>query len=450
MARSRYGMSTAEVRGAFLSSVMRAGWVACSSARRQAADLRGRGWHGAHLGSATGRPGEHRCGNRGRWWEWRSVRTGRDLLRGDRARSGYGMVFPVKRSVCWPVPIPCTAWRSARTASGSWAGKSVDHSGCGNASTGDPISIPAWNQKTWIPTIAISRDGTRIISGEQDGLRFWDAATLQPIGDLRRDQGWVTAIGVSPTGDQIASAGWDRTVRFWDPRTGSPVGEPIRGHDGLVSSLAYSADGNRLLSKSSDGTVWISSLTNNQSVIATRAGGRGCALKAAVSPDAKYIVAASNCGGGQVFDGVSRTQVGDLATHVQGNVRSAAFSPTASNIVAATSRETITLLMSSQAEPSARSCTDMLVASTQSRSVPMGKGWSLAASIRWCASGMWKRAIPSAHRCRVIKRSRSVSCSFPTGPSSRRAARVASCVGLPTPAERLASHGVGRGSEVSR
>ena len=114
--------------------------------------------------------------------------------------------------------------------------------------------------------------------------------------------------------------------------------------DGLVSSLAYSADGNRLLSKSSDGTVWISSLTNNQSVIATRAGGRGCALKAAVSPaHAKYIVAASNCGGGQVFDGVSRTQVGDLATHVQGNVRSAAFSPTASNIVAATSRETITL-----------------------------------------------------------------------------------------------------------
>ena len=50
-------------------------------------------------------PWEHRCGNWGRWWEWRLVWTGRDLLRGDRARSGYGMVFPVKRSVCRPFSI---------------------------------------------------------------------------------------------------------------------------------------------------------------------------------------------------------------------------------------------------------------------------------------------------------------------------------------------------------
>lgn len=130
---------------------------------------------------------------------------------------------------------------------------------------------------------------------------------------------------------------------IWDPRTGTPVGEPLRGHDGAVTSVAYSPDGNRLVSASYEGTVRIWSLMANRNVIRTRAGGLGCWLHAAVSPDDKFIIAGSNCGGGQIFDGVSGKQIADLTADVNGEVASAAFNPTASHVAAAASRDGIRL-----------------------------------------------------------------------------------------------------------
>ena len=239
-------------------------------------------------------------------------------------------------------------------------------------------------------------------------------------------------------------------VRIWDTHTGTSDGEPLRGHDGAVTGVAYSPDGKRLVSASYEGTVRIWSLMPDRHAIKTHAGGLGCPLRAAVSPDGNV-----HCGCQQLrwrpdLYGVSRTQIGDHTTHVQGNVRSAAFSPTASSIVAATSRETITLF-DVVAGRAIRSIVHGHVGGVDAISFSSdGKRLVTGGIDRRCASGMWKRALPSARRCRVIKRSRSVSCSFPTGPSSRRAAMVASCVGMPTPVERLAGNGVGRGSEVSR
>ena len=43
----------------------------------------------------------------------------------------------------------------------------------------------------------------------------------------------------------LASAGGDGTVRLWDPATGAPVGEPLRGHTGPVSAVAFGIDERR-------------------------------------------------------------------------------------------------------------------------------------------------------------------------------------------------------------
>ena len=40
----------------------------------------------------------------------------------------------------------------------------------------------------------------------------------------------------------LASAGRDATVRLWDPKTPTPS----RGHDGLVTAVAFSPDGKTL------------------------------------------------------------------------------------------------------------------------------------------------------------------------------------------------------------
>jgi WD40 repeat protein len=53
----------------------------------------------------------------------------------------------------------------------------------------------------------------------------------------------------------LASAGWDGTVRLWDPSTGQPVGTPLTGHTDLVSGVAFSPDGKLLATASDDRTV---------------------------------------------------------------------------------------------------------------------------------------------------------------------------------------------------
>jgi WD40 repeat protein len=48
----------------------------------------------------------------------------------------------------------------------------------------------------------------------------------------------------------LATAGYDNTVRLWDPATGQPIGEPLTDHTNPVTGVAF-------------GTI------NNQTILAT-------------------------------------------------------------------------------------------------------------------------------------------------------------------------------------
>ena len=56
----------------------------------------------------------------------------------------------------------------------------------------------------------------------------------------------------SADGTRIVSGSYDKTLRLWDAKSGQPIGEPLRGHEGWVSSVALSADGARIVSGSGD------------------------------------------------------------------------------------------------------------------------------------------------------------------------------------------------------
>jgi WD40 repeat protein len=109
-------------------------------------------------------------------------------------------------------------------------------------------------------------DGTPvIISGGMDGMgvRVWRLADGTPVGEpLTGHDFGVSAVaaGVLPDGTPviISGGGPDGTVRVWRLADGHPVGEPLTGHDGWVAAVAAGAlpDGTPvIISGGWDGTV---------------------------------------------------------------------------------------------------------------------------------------------------------------------------------------------------
>ena len=75
-------------------------------------------------------------------------------------------------------------------------------------------------------------------------MRVWRIADGTPVGDPLRGHDMVTAVaaGTLPDGTPvIISGGRDGTVRVWRLADGTPVGEPMTGHYDDVQSVAAGA-----------------------------------------------------------------------------------------------------------------------------------------------------------------------------------------------------------------
>ncbi|MER7273770.1 hypothetical protein ABT369_04895 [Dactylosporangium sp. NPDC000244] len=101
-------------------------------------------------------------------------------------------------------------------------------------------------------SVAFSPDGGLLASGcDKAGAALWRVSDLTvaawfPVG------GFQLAAAFSPTGDRIAFAGQDETVRIWPVDGGGPV--TLRGPVGWVDALAFGADG-RSIAATSRGRV---------------------------------------------------------------------------------------------------------------------------------------------------------------------------------------------------
>jgi WD40 repeat protein len=138
----------------------------------------------------------------------------------------------------------------------------------GNPIIGQPFQ--GYQKRYYVDPIAFSPDGQMIVtsgafspdgqwkrigSGRwDDTVRLWDTKG-NPIGQpFRGHESNVSSVAFSPDGQMIASGSWDDTVRLWDLQ-GRPIGQPLRGHEDFVTSVAFSPDGQMIVSGSRDNTV---------------------------------------------------------------------------------------------------------------------------------------------------------------------------------------------------
>ena len=87
-------------------------------------------------------------------------------------------------------------------------------------------------------------------------ILIWDAGNGTAVGEpLRGHTGVLQSVAYSCDGQYIISGAVDKTIRIWNAKTGAAVGEPLV-HMKAVWSLAYS-DENHIISASADGRIRI-------------------------------------------------------------------------------------------------------------------------------------------------------------------------------------------------
>lgn len=182
-------------------------------------------------------------------------------------------------------------------------------------------------------SLALSADGSLIFAGMHDGALFvWDATTGNLLGTRAFGDG-INSMSISPDGTALALAlaVRDGVVKIWEPATGKFRGD-LRGHHDEVTDVVWSRDGKSLLTSSRDQTACLWS--NTGSLLRTFRGHLGDVECAAFSPDGQKVVTASddqtvilwNVDGGQPCDMLTDTPV-------DGWVSGLAFTPDSSQVI---------------------------------------------------------------------------------------------------------------------
>ncbi|KAJ7879347.1 WD40 repeat-like protein [Mycena leptocephala] len=189
--------------------------------------------------------------------------------------------------------------------------------------------------------IAVSADGTRIVSGSDDEtICLWDARTGEAaMKPIRGHTGLVSSVAFSPDGACIVSGSHDKTISVWDARTGTAIMKPIQGHKDWVRSVAFSPDGACLVSGSNDQTIRVWDSRTGESLLEPIRGHTDAVCSVAFSPDGAHIVSGSNDQTMCVWD--ARTGKSIMAAFQGHTVSSVAFSPNGACIVSGSNDRTI-------------------------------------------------------------------------------------------------------------
>src|SRR5262249_17501481 len=138
-------------------------------------------------------------------------------------------------------------------------------------------------------TLAYSPNGKILASGGYDKrIRLWDPDTGKEVRILEGHTSYVNAIGLSADGKLLASGGQDKELLLWEVETGK-LRRRIQGHRAPIERLALSPDGKVLASSCLEGTLrlWDTSTAKEIRSLPIHKGYRVLAMT--FTPDSKLL-----------------------------------------------------------------------------------------------------------------------------------------------------------------
>lgn len=151
----------------------------------------------------------------------------------------------------------------------------------------------------YIDRVLYSPDGHRLITGSRDAtIRVWDCESGRQLREWTRSQTTMWGLDLSPDGRRIAAPD-GQVVRIWNAETGQCERE-LRGHSGLVWCVWFTPDGTQVASSGEDRTLCFWDARSGQPLACWRL--RGTAVSFAFSPDGRRAALRVSQGPGYAMD----------------------------------------------------------------------------------------------------------------------------------------------------
>ncbi|MFZ4506249.1 MAG: WD40 repeat domain-containing protein [Fimbriimonas sp.] len=163
----------------------------------------------------------------------------------------YSAVWNPKSTGIFAVATLTPVCRIVNAANMSTISRLVGHQGTGGAGALD---------------LAYNPEGTLIASGGKDGaVRFFEAKSGAPVGKVRVEDSYTgtNSLAFSPNGNLLAAAFTDSTVRIWNTKSLALV-KKIDKASNFDSPVAFTADGKWLLSRNDQGFLEVRAISPAQ------------------------------------------------------------------------------------------------------------------------------------------------------------------------------------------